>query len=453
VLAVVKAAAELELPVKVTALLALAENMPSGTATRVSDVLTMKGGTTVEVINTDAEGRLVLGDALVHASELEPDAIVDVATLTGAAVVALGERIGVLMASDDDLADALLRPVERDRRAVLAPAAGHRRVRRAARGAIADLKNSGTRAAGTIFAGLFLHRFVGEGLPWAHLDIAGTGVDRGGLRLPDQGRHRCTGAHARRVVAGRLTAGGGGMTGYLLLANAAAGSADDEAIAAARDELARDHDVEVVATEGPDDLDRALDGRGARTLVVCGGDGSVHVVVDALRRRGTSSRRRSGSSRSGPATTWRGGRAAVRRSRGGGPPGPRRPGTDAGPAGRRRRAGLRQRPARRGRRRRRGPRRGAEVGLSELAYPLGALLAGVTASGVAARVEVDGAVVVEDDVLLVAVCNGPGFGGGTEVAPDADPATGARRRRGHRGRCARACGVRSGAAARHAPRP
>jgi leucyl aminopeptidase len=81
----VTAAAALELPVKVTGLLALAENMPSGTATRVSDVLTIRGGTTVEVINTDAEGRLVLADALVHACELEPDAIVDVATLTGAA--------------------------------------------------------------------------------------------------------------------------------------------------------------------------------------------------------------------------------------------------------------------------------------------------------------------------------------------------------------------------------
>jgi leucyl aminopeptidase len=173
VAAVVKAAAALELPVKVTGLLALAENMPSGTATRVSDVLTMKGGTTVEVINTDAEGRLVLGDALVHASELEPDAIVDVATLTGAAVVALGERIGVLMASDDGLADDLLTASttagEPFWRLPLATDEYGERLE----GNIADLKNSGTRAAGTIFAGLFLHRFVGDGLPWAHLDIAG----------------------------------------------------------------------------------------------------------------------------------------------------------------------------------------------------------------------------------------------------------------------------------------
>jgi leucyl aminopeptidase len=174
VLAVVKAAAELALPVKVTGLLALAENMPSGTATRVSDVLTMKGGTTVEVINTDAEGRLVLGDALVHASELGPDAIVDVATLTGAAVVALGEKIGILMASDDGLADGLLAAAgdvgEPLWRLPLATDEYGDRLE----GNIADLKNSGTRAAGTIFAGLFLHRFVGEGIAWAHLDIAGT---------------------------------------------------------------------------------------------------------------------------------------------------------------------------------------------------------------------------------------------------------------------------------------
>jgi leucyl aminopeptidase len=173
VAAVVKAAAELELPVKITGLLALAENMPSGTATRVSDVLTMKGGTTVEVINTDAEGRLVLGDALVHASELEPDAIVDIATLTGAAVVALGERIGVLMASDDDLAGELLDASSASGEVFWRLPLATEEYGERLEGNIADLKNSGSRAAGTIFAGLFLHRFVSEGRPWAHLDIAG----------------------------------------------------------------------------------------------------------------------------------------------------------------------------------------------------------------------------------------------------------------------------------------
>ncbi len=173
VLAVVRAVAQLGLPVRVTGLLALAENMPSGTATRVSDVLTLKGGTTVEVINTDAEGRLVLGDALVHASELEPDAIVDVATLTGAAVVALGERIGVLMASDDGLADELLAASDVAAEPLWRLPLASEQYGDRLKGSIADLRNAGSRSAGTIFAGLFLHRFVGEGIPWAHLDIAG----------------------------------------------------------------------------------------------------------------------------------------------------------------------------------------------------------------------------------------------------------------------------------------
>lgn len=174
VVAALHGAARLGLQVRITVLVALAENMPSGTATRVSDVLTMKDGKTVEVINTDAEGRLVLGDALVHASALEPDAIVDVATLTGAAVVALGDRISVVMASDDDLAAAILEAGttagEPSWRLPLASDEYGDRIE----GTIADLKNSGGREAGTIFAALFLHAFVGEGIAWAHLDIAGT---------------------------------------------------------------------------------------------------------------------------------------------------------------------------------------------------------------------------------------------------------------------------------------
>ena len=174
VAATVVGAARLGLPVKITGLLALAENMPSGTATRVSDVLTMKDGTTVEVINTDAEGRLVLGDALVHASELEPDAIVDVATLTGSAVVALGDRISVLMADDDELADALLAAGETAGEPTWRLPLATKEYGERLEGAITDLKNTAGREAGTIFAGLFLHRFVGDDISWAHLDIAGT---------------------------------------------------------------------------------------------------------------------------------------------------------------------------------------------------------------------------------------------------------------------------------------
>lgn len=174
VLGVIRAAAELELDVRVTAVLALAENMPSGTATRVSDVLTIRGGTTVEVINTDAEGRLVLADALVHVGELAPDVIVDVATLTGAAVVALGDRIGVVMSSDAALATALIAAGERAGEPLWQLPLASEEYGDRVEGAIADLKNAGGRAAGTIFAGLFLHRFVDEGIAWAHLDVAGT---------------------------------------------------------------------------------------------------------------------------------------------------------------------------------------------------------------------------------------------------------------------------------------
>jgi len=174
VLATVKGAAQLGLPVKLTGLLALAENMPSGTATRVSDVLTMKDGTTVEVTNTDAEGRLVMADALVHASELEPDVIVDVATLTGAAVVALGDRITALMATDDDLADAILAAGAVAGEPIWRMPLGKDEYGDRIEGAITDLKNTGGREAGAIFAALFLHHFVGDDIPWAHLDIAGT---------------------------------------------------------------------------------------------------------------------------------------------------------------------------------------------------------------------------------------------------------------------------------------
>jgi leucyl aminopeptidase len=103
VLHTVAAVAELGLPIRVTGWLALAENMPSGSAQRPSDVITIRGGRTVEVLNTDAEGRLVLADALVAAGELKPDVIVDIATLTGAQVVALGTRTSAIMSNDDDL--------------------------------------------------------------------------------------------------------------------------------------------------------------------------------------------------------------------------------------------------------------------------------------------------------------------------------------------------------------
>jgi leucyl aminopeptidase len=166
------AAAALGLKVKITGLCALAENMPSGTATRVSDVLTHRGGKTVEVMNTDAEGRLVMADALAYGAESSPDLMIDVATLTGAQVVALGSKVSAVMSTDAELAQALLGaagavgeglwelPLVEDYREHL-------------KSPVADLKNIGKAGeAGTIVAGLFLKEFTGD-VPWAHLDIAG----------------------------------------------------------------------------------------------------------------------------------------------------------------------------------------------------------------------------------------------------------------------------------------
>jgi leucyl aminopeptidase len=215
--AVIRGAAALELPVKVTALLALAENMPSGTATRVSDVLTIRGGTTVEVMNTDAEGRLVLADALVHACELEPDVVVDIATLTGAAVVALGERIGVVMANDDDLAGELLDAAASSGEPFWRLPLGEEQYGEELEGDVADLRNVGGKGAGTIRAGLFLSRFVDEGPVGPPRHRRG-GLDRRGRRLPQQGRDGRPGAHPADLAAGGLS-----PVDHVLLVNADGG--------------------------------------------------------------------------------------------------------------------------------------------------------------------------------------------------------------------------------------
>ncbi|MQY03630.1 leucyl aminopeptidase [Actinomadura macrotermitis] len=176
VIAVMGALRDLGVRAKVTGLVAAAENMPSGSSMRPGDVITHFGGTTSEVLNTDAEGRLVLGDALAYAdAELDPDVIVDVATLTGAAKVALGLRHGALFANDDALADALTEagraageplwrlPLVEDYRAAIDSD-------------VADINNIGRGGygGGAITAALFLREFVGD-RAWAHLDIAGPG--------------------------------------------------------------------------------------------------------------------------------------------------------------------------------------------------------------------------------------------------------------------------------------
>ena len=172
VFACLRAARELSLPVRVVALAPLTENLPSGTACRPGDILHMRNGKTVEVENTDAEGRLVLADALSYAERFRPDVLLDYATLTGAVLVALGQECAGLMTPDDDLARELLEageetgerlwrlPVWDDYRDNL-------------KSEWADMKNTGGRPAGTVNAAVFLKEFVPPGVPWAHIDIAG----------------------------------------------------------------------------------------------------------------------------------------------------------------------------------------------------------------------------------------------------------------------------------------
>lgn len=179
VFAAVVAAARLGLAVNVTGWLALAENMPSGSATRPGDVLRMYSGKTVEVLNTDAEGRLVLADVLAKASEEKPDAIVDVATLTGAMMVALGNRTFAVLANDDAFRTAIHETAEESGEpAWPMPLPEH--LRKGMDSPTADIANMGERMGGGLVAGLFLREFVGEGITWAHLDIAGPAYNDGG---------------------------------------------------------------------------------------------------------------------------------------------------------------------------------------------------------------------------------------------------------------------------------
>ncbi|WP_329319005.1 leucyl aminopeptidase [Streptomyces sp. NBC_01262] len=179
VFAAVVTAAKLGLDVNVTGWLALAENMPSGTATRPGDVLRMYSGKTVEVLNTDAEGRLVLADALTRASEEKPDAIVDVATLTGAMVLALGSRIFGIMANDDEFRGAI-HETAAEAGEQSWPMPLPEELRKGMDSSTADIANMGERMGGGLVAGLFLREFVGEGITWAHLDIAGPAFNEGG---------------------------------------------------------------------------------------------------------------------------------------------------------------------------------------------------------------------------------------------------------------------------------
>jgi leucyl aminopeptidase len=174
VLGAISAAARLGARAKVTAIAPLTENLPGHRAMKPGDVLTARNGTTIEVLNTDAEGRLVLADGLSLAAELEPDAIVDVATLTGAVRVALGSEVGAVMGSDPVLVEAL-RACGDQQGEPLWELPLIDRYESHLDSEVADVKNIGKPSnGGTIVAGLFLRRFT-SGRPWAHLDIAGTG--------------------------------------------------------------------------------------------------------------------------------------------------------------------------------------------------------------------------------------------------------------------------------------
>lgn len=179
VIATVVLAAKQNLPIEVIATVPMAENMPSATAQRPGDVLTQYGGITVEVLNTDAEGRLILADAIVRACEDEPDYLIETSTLTGAQTVALGSRTPGVMGSDEF----------RDRVAALSQGVGENgwpmplpeELKDDLKSSVADLANvSGSRYAGMLVAGTYLREFVADGVQWTHIDIAAPAYNTGG---------------------------------------------------------------------------------------------------------------------------------------------------------------------------------------------------------------------------------------------------------------------------------
>jgi leucyl aminopeptidase len=178
VIEAVGAIAELGLPLELIAVVPSTENMLSGNAMRPGDVITQYNGKTVEINNTDAEGRLILADALAYCVELGAERVVDLATLTGAVVVALGSTYAALISNDDawaaEVGEAATESGELAWRLPL-----HEDYKQLTKGTIADLTNAASkRKAGTIYAGSFLEEFVGE-KPWVHLDIAGVAWETG----------------------------------------------------------------------------------------------------------------------------------------------------------------------------------------------------------------------------------------------------------------------------------
>jgi leucyl aminopeptidase len=178
VLETVGAIAELGLEIDLIAVIPSTENMPSGTAIKPGDIITQYNGKTVEVNNTDAEGRLILADALAYAVEQGAEQVVDIATLTGAVMIALGSTYAAVISNDDELATEV-EAVGRETGELVWRLPLHPEYKQLTKGTVADLTNaSAKRKAGTIYAGSFLEEFVGD-TPWAHVDIAGTAWDVG----------------------------------------------------------------------------------------------------------------------------------------------------------------------------------------------------------------------------------------------------------------------------------
>ncbi len=172
VLGTLKAAAELDLPINIVGIIPAVENMPGGTGYKPEDILTSMSGQTIEVISTDAEGRLILGDALTYCERYKPDVVIDIATLTGAVVIALGFHASGLIANDEALAQDLLKAgIESNDRAWQLPLWDE--YQEQIKSPFADMANTGGRSAGTITAACFLSRFAKK-FRWAHLDVAGT---------------------------------------------------------------------------------------------------------------------------------------------------------------------------------------------------------------------------------------------------------------------------------------
>jgi leucyl aminopeptidase len=172
VLGTLKAVGEMRLPLNVVGIIPTTENMPGGSATKPGDIVKTMSGQTVEILNTDAEGRLILCDALTYAERFEPAAVVDIATLTGACVIALGHVVSGLFSNDDALARQLLAAGDAASDRVWQMPL-HDDYQEQLKSNFADFANIGGRPAGSVTAACFLQRFAGD-FRWAHLDIAGT---------------------------------------------------------------------------------------------------------------------------------------------------------------------------------------------------------------------------------------------------------------------------------------